>query len=392
MYYRRKVEEKLKDVLHQFPVILITGARQSGKTTLLKESLPEYQYVSLDDPAVRDFAIKDPKLFLETHNKPVIIDEIQYAPNLLSYIKINVDQDRHNYGQFILTGSQPIQLMEHISETLSGRIAIFNLYPFGWEEIENIPEYEKSIFNSQQLIERILQGFYPEFFINPCLDKNIWLGSYLNTYLERDIRNIKTISDLSKFQTFVGLLAARAGQLLNISEVAKECGISQPTAKSWISLLESTYIIYLLRPYHKNHTKKLVKTPKLYFIDTGLLCYLLGIDCVERFLKASERGHIFENMIIMEMLKRRSYNFEKKQFYFYRTATGLEVDLIIDDGDEISAFEIKFHKTVNVQFGKNLKLFQKDYKTKRSVVLTLQEENFPIANDILSQNWYEGIK
>ena len=273
MYFARKMEKSLLEALAQFPVCLITGPRQAGKSTLLQKALKEFNYVTLDDPIMRALANDDPELFLSKNQVPLIIDEIQYAPELLSYLKIRVDAKRSTYGQYVLTGSQTFQLMKGVSESLAGRIAIFNLYPFSWEEVWEVPDHQK--IDEQACAGQILQGFYPEVVTHPALDKNLWFGSYLSTYIERDVRNIKSITDLGRFQTFVGLLAARAGKLLNLSEISKECGITHPTAKDWISILESTYIIYLLKPYHNNLSKRLIKSPKLYFTDTGLLCYLL---------------------------------------------------------------------------------------------------------------------
>lgn len=286
MYYSRILGKLIIAALKQFPVCLITGARQAGKSTLLKNILSGFNYVTLDDPLMRMLAIDDPELFLSKNSFPLIIDEIQYAPGLLSYLKMRIDENRHAYGQYVLTGSQIFQLMKGVSESLAGRIAIFNLYPFSWKEVQEIFDHQN--IDDKTCAKQIIQGFYPEFFVNPSLDKNLWFGSYLSTYIERDVRNIKTITDLGRFQTFIALLAARAGKLLNISEVAKECGITQPTAKDWLSILESTYIIYILKPYHNNLSKRLVKSPKIYFTDTGLLCYLLGIDSEERFFKSSD--------------------------------------------------------------------------------------------------------
>jgi len=385
MYYSRILGKLIIAALKQFPVCLITGARQAGKSTLLKNILSGFNYVTLDDPLMRMLAIDDPELFLSKNSFPLIIDEIQYAPGLLSYLKMRIDENRHAYGQYVLTGSQIFQLMKGVSESLAGRIAIFNLYPFSWKEVQEIFDHQN--IDDKTCAKQIIQGFYPEFFVNPSLDKNLWFGSYLSTYIERDVRNIKTITDLGRFQTFIALLAARAGKLLNISEVAKECGITQPTAKDWLSILESTYIIYILKPYHNNLSKRLVKSPKIYFTDTGLLCYLLGIDSEERFFKSSERGSIFENMVIMEAVKQLSAQTNRSQCFFYRTASGVEVDLIVEKENHLDAYEIKLAKTLDREMAQSIALFRKEHKVRRSQIISLQEKNMPLLEGIEGVHW-----
>lgn len=382
MYFRRLLEKNLSEALRQFPICLITGPRQAGKSTLLQNTLKQFTYVTLDDPMSRQLANDDPELFLSQYQAPLIIDEIQYAPNLLPYLKIRIDKHRHIYGQYVLTGSQVFQLMKGVSESLAGRIAIFHLYPFSWKEIPGDVKKDDITLGKQ-----IVQGFYPEFFINPSANKNLWYGSYLATYIERDVRNIKTITDLGRFQTFIGLLAARAGKLLNLSEVAKECGITQPTAKDWLSILESTYIIYILKPYHNNLSKRLVKSPKLYFVDTGLLCYLLGIDDHERFFKSSERGAIFENMVIIDVLKQLTILNTRSQCYFYRTASGVEVDLIVEKEGSLYAYEIKLSKTLNRDMGQSLSLFRKENPVKQAGIISLQEQSVSLMEGIDSIHW-----
>ena len=383
-YIPRRIEQPLSDALKSFPAVLITGPRQAGKSTLLIHLLKGYRYVSFDDPILRKAASDDPELFLTENPAPLIIDEIQYVPELFSYLKQRIDKQRHTYGQYVLTGSQTFQLMKGVSESLAGRIAIFQLYPFCWSEIASE--------NHSDLKQRMLQGFYPEFFINSALVPNRWFGSYLNTYIERDLRNLKAISDLSRFQTFIQLLASRSGQLLNLSEVGKECGISQTTAKDWLSILESTYIIYILRPYFNNHTKRLVKTPKVYFVDTGLLCYLLGIDSEEQLQKSPFRGHIFENMVILDFVKMFAYDAMRTNLYFYRTANGVEVDLIVERKGELVAFEIKYSQTPSSDWIQPLKLFMQDHPTKMGALLTLRESPVPLAEGIKALYWKDGLE
>lgn len=386
MYIHRKIEKLLKKAIRQFPVCLITGARQVGKSTLIKNLLKEYTYVTFDDPFTKKAAQDDPELFLSSYKIPLIIDEVQYVPEIFSYLKTRVDENRHEYGQYVLTGSQVFQLMQNVSESLAGRIAIFELYPLSYEEIF---EHEKSdkCFEDDQLIQRMTAGFFPEsFHMKKRLDPQLWFGSYVSTYLERDVRNIKQVLDLSRFQTFLQLLASRAAQLLNITEVSKECGVSQSTIKDWLSVLESTYIIKILRPYFTNHNKRYIKTPKVYFLDTGLLCYLLGIDS-ERLLKAREKGNIFENMIFMEVVKRLSCDASHTPIYFYRTSHGSEVDLIIEKKGKTYAYEIKFSKTLTKEMAKGLKEFLTSHEAYSAKILSLQERPLPFYKEIQGLHW-----
>lgn len=392
IYFNRQLEDRFKRALKQFPVCLVTGSRQTGKSTLLMHALKGYHYVTLDDPKMRQQAIEDPELFLSQYQTPLIIDELQYAPNILSYIKIRVDKDRRNYGQYVLTGSQTFQLMEGVSESLAGRIAIFHLYPFSWEEVDQIPDHKGSMFQLQKVLKQMTRGFYPEAFINPEVDPNLWYGSYLATYIQRDVRQVKAITDLSRFQSFVYLLATRAGQILKLSEVAKECGISQPTAKDWLSILESTYIIYLLKPFQTNQTKRLVKSPKLFFVDTGLLCYLLGFSSEEVLMKNFNRGHIFENMVIMEGIKRLSCQGEYSDCFFYRTASGVEVDLIVKRKGCLEGYEIKFAETLSKEMAKGLSLFHKDHPLNMSRVLSLRENSFMLDSLTKATHWSEILR
>ena len=382
MYLHRKLEGPLKEALKQFPVVLITGARQAGKSTLLQNTLKNYKYVTLDDILVRELAESDPELFLKTYPTPLIIDEIQYVPSLLSYIKINVDADRRNYGQYVLTGSQIFSLMKGVSESLAGRIAIFNLYPLSWREIPNIDPYDEI-----KVAETMLKGFYPEFQVNPNLKAKLWHSSYLSTYIERDIRTLRNIQDLGQFQRFLVLLAARAGQLLNLNEIGKECGISQTTAKDWLILLQSTFLIYLLEPYARNLTKRVVKTPKLFFVDTGLLCYLLRINSVEQLIHSPFSGHIFENMVVIERIKQFAEKGERAPCYFYRTSGGLEIDLLIDYGEYFEAYEIKFTSKPSSEMIRSLLQFKNKFPIKKAALLNLRKDKYPFSNEIAAEHW-----
>lgn len=390
MFYHRDCQDAVNKALEHFPVVLLTGSRQSGKSTLLQEAFPKYHYETLDDPSLRALAIEDPQLFLSSRPRPLAIDEIQYAPELFPYIKMEVDKNRSDYGRFLLTGSQTFQVMEQVTESLAGRVALFDVYPFSWSEVRQV--YGEDLLSDRKLLELIIQGFYPEFFINPGLDQRRWFASYLATYLERDVRNIKRISDLSTFQTFIGILASRAGQLLNISEVAKECQISQPTAREWISILESTYIVYRLHPFHKNTTKRLTKSPKLYFVDSGMLCYLLGIDSPDRLIESSFRGHIFENFVITEAKKKQALSSDHVDFSFYRSASGVEIDLIISKLSQVHAFEIKMTKQPNKKMAKHLDSLREECGLTDTRVLTMQNRDLPLTPNVDSVSWYEALK
>ena len=327
---------------------------------------------------------------MEMNRPPVIIDEIQYAPELLSYIKMAIDGHRNQAGQFVLTGSQVFPMMQGVSETLAGRIAVFHLYPFHTDELPE-RQFQNGSLRGSGLAKQIIRGFYPELIINKNIDGNRWFASYMATYLERDVRNIKKIGDLTKFQTFVSLLSARAGGLLNLSEISRECGVTQPTAKEWLTILQSTYVVYILQPWHRNITKRVVKTPKLYFIDTGLLCYLLGIDSVDRFLRSAERGRIFENFVVMEAVKRISAVERRVNLFFYRTAAGGEIDLLLEVGNDIWACEIKFSKTPDWAMASGLKYGAKDLIYSTGTILTLQDDPVPFSEKIVSMNWHEGL-
>ncbi|MGE3954463.1 MAG: ATP-binding protein [Parachlamydiales bacterium] len=386
-YYKRELEAPFLEALQQFPAVMVTGARQAGKSTFLQHCLPGYTYVTLDSPRARAMALADPELFFEAYPAPVVIDEIQYAPSLLSYLKMRIDADRDRCGQFVLTGSQVFQLMAGVSESLAGRVAIFHLYPFSWQEVEGVPGRAGSSGDALATMEQTVQGFYPELLKRPNINRELWYESYLATYLERDVRSLRAIKELSRFQTFLRLLAMRAGGLLNLSEVGKECGISQTTAKDWLTVLEATYVVYLLRPYYHNHGKRLVKSPKLYFVDTGLLCHLLGIERGDQLLKGADGGRIFENMVVMEKVKRASLSRQKVHLYFYRTHKGAEVDLLMERGGVLYPCEIKLSKTPQPGMASSLQAFIQDHKGTEGVVLCLQPEEGLLARGVKAKHW-----
>lgn len=339
----RKLTEYLTYIATKFPVVALTGPRQSGKTTLVETLFSYKAYTSLEDPDVREFAITDPKGFLNQFKDGAIIDEIQHVPHLFSYIQTRVDKSKKP-GEFILTGSQNFLLLEKISQSLAGRAAILHLLPLSAQELLS------SNFTFDNPFILIQKGFYPRIYDQdiPAID---WYKSYLNTYIERDVRQIKNISDLSKFQLFLKLCAGRVGQLLNMSSLASDCGIDHTTIRSWISILEASFIVFLLGPHHKNFNKRLVKQPKLYFYDTGIASYLLGIHKPEELLTHYMRGALFENFVIGELIKQRFNKGREHNLNFWRDNHGHEVDVILNSGKRLIALEIKSSETiVNEQF------------------------------------------
>ncbi|MDD6210762.1 MAG: ATP-binding protein [Bacteroidales bacterium] len=347
----RALKNKLLEMTTKYPIVTLTGPRQSGKSTLLRTSFPNYQYVSLEDPDIRLFAIDDPRGFLATYSDKTIIDEAQRVPELFSYIQTHVDKENKE-GMYLLAGSHNFLLMESINQSLAGRTAILSLLPFSHHEmrIGNILP--------NTIDKEIFKGGYPRLY-----DKNIvptdYYPFYIQTYVERDVRQMKSIGDLSKFIRFIKLCAGRIGQLLNFSSLANECGISVSTATAWMSLLEASYIVYLLKPDHNNYAKRLVKSPKLYFYDTGLACSLLDIKTAEQVSTHFLRGGLFENLVINEFVKESLNKGEEPDFTFWRDSTGNEVDLLQTTGSKQNAYEIKSGATYSSDYFKGINKWAK---------------------------------
>ena len=355
LYYyhmiKRKMAEKLKVMAKKFPVVSVMGPRQSGKTTLVKAVFPEKDYVSLEDPDNREFALSDPRGFLASYPAGAIFDEIQRAPDLFSYIQTLVDA-KELPGFFILTGSNNYLLQERITQTLAGRVAILKLLPLSMEELFDTG-YE--INNYEEVLYR---GLYPRIY-DKDIEPELWYPGYIQTYVERDVRLIKNITDLGAFQKFIKLCAGRTGQILNLSSLGNDCGINHNTAKSWISILESSFIIFLLQPYHESFNKRIIKSPKLYFYDTGLLTSLLGIESEMQVSTHYLKGNLFESLIISELLKSRFNSGLQPRIYYWRDSSGNEVDCLLENAGRLTPVEIKSGKTVAADFFKGLNLFGK---------------------------------
>ncbi len=331
-----------------YPVVTVTGPRQSGKTTLCRTSFPNKQYVNLESIADRNFAAADPRGFLARFPDGAILDEIQRVPELLSEIQVDVDEKKTN-GRYILTGSRNFDLMAGVSQSLAGRTALLKLLPFSYEEL-------KADFSDMNQDEILYTGFYPRVY-DQKLDPSEAASFYISTYIERDVRSILNVKDLNLFELFLKLCAGRTAQLLNMNALSEEIGISHNTVKQWISVLEESYIVRLVRPYHANVNKRLVKSPKLYFLDTALVCFLLGIHSATQVEAHPLRGALFESFAFSELLKAEYNRALNDRLYFYRDQRGLEIDFVLDYGSKCEALEVKSSKTLHPDFIKNLASF-----------------------------------
>ena len=346
-YIPRLLQKKLYEYLKNFPVTAITGPRQSGKSTFVKHELEgQYRYVTFDDPLLIDFFYSDPKGFIKQHSDRVILDEVQKVPEIFPYLKMEVDKDRGNYGKYVITGSSQFTLLRHVSESLAGRIGLLSLLPFQYNEIP------KDLRGKQ-----ILYGSYPELVIRNYEYISEWFASYVSTYIERDVRNLFNIGNLRDFQKLIQLLAARCAQELNMSQLSKELGVTVKTIQSWISVLEASYIIFLLPAYYNNFGKRIIKRPKLYFYDTGLICYLTGVTNNDLLEKGPLSGSIFENYVVSEIKKAGHHLNKNDKLYYFRSSSGLEMDLIIENLSErrVNYLEIKNNSTARYKMIENMK-------------------------------------
>jgi uncharacterized protein len=380
MNINRRIKSELDSLIDKYPILVLTGPRQSGKTTFLRNEFPNYKYVSLENLDSRKFAKEDPNGFLKHYDKYVVFDEVQRVPQLFSYLQTKVDEDKI-MGQYILSGSQNFQLMQNITQSLAGRVALFKLFPLDFEEMKsaNLLELDYAI--------NLYKGFDPAIF-DRKIPSNAFYSNYLQTYVERDLSELINIRDLKIFRKFLLLCSARAGQLLNLNSLANDCGISQPTAKSWISVLESSYILFQLQPYHTNYNKRVTKSSKLFFYDTGLLCHLLKIKNAENVKTCSFKGSLFENFIIAEFMKNNYHKNLLRDLWFWRDALGNEVDLIWQSEERINIVEIKSSETIVSEMFKGLSFFENNVKTEilsKTVIHT--GSNIQVRNLGIAQSW-----
>jgi predicted AAA+ superfamily ATPase len=374
---KREIQSELENLMNEYPVVTITGPRQAGKTTLAKITYPDYNYCNLENPEIRDLAENDANAFFSRFSCPVIIDEIQRVPKLLSYIQVIVDNEKEN-GMFLLTGSQQLSLGEAISQSLAGRTALLQLLPFSIKEL-----LSANILLGRD--ELIYKGFLPRIYDqnqNPTKSYR----NYFQTYVERDLRQLLKVKDLVHFENFVRILAGRVGQLLNINSISNDIGISSTTLSHWLSVLEASFIVFRLFPYYENFGKRLIKTPKIYFTDVGLVSYLLGIETPKQVLRDPLLGGLFENMIVMEAVKTQLNKGLDPKLYFFRDSNGNEVDLIFIKRSGLIPIEVKAAMTHHPKLTKGISYFQKiNKKVKKGYLiysgdLTFESKTFEVLN------------
>lgn len=382
-YIYRDIEPVLLSILHQVPAVALTGPRQSGKSTLLRHVLKGYSYITLDDPLVRQQAIEDPRMLLDTAGEPVIIDEFQYVPELLHYIKMRIDNKRHLKGRFVLTGSQQFLATKGLAESLAGRIALLELAPFGIKECQRSGNHG----NSQELLaECSLRGSYPELVVDHIVEPFRWYASYLQTYIDRDIRALYDIGNLRDFERVLQLLAARCSQQLNLSSLSRDVGVAVNTVKRWVSILEACRIIYLLPAYSRNIGLRIVKAPKVYFVDSGLVCYLTGLRDKQHLLDGPMGGALFENLCVQEALKCALSKGLSPRMSYLRTQNGLEIDLIVEgENGRFFPFEFKLSSTPKPMMAKPMERFTSELEpdvSAKGTLVCLTENNAPLTRNV----------
>lgn len=368
-YIQRTLEPVLLQAAREFPVVVLTGPRQSGKTTLLQHLFgSKYGYLSLELPDVREAAAADPRGFLELYPPPFIFDEVQYAPELLPYVKERVDAHRDEAGQYLLTGSQNLLLAERVTESLAGRAAMLRLLPLSLREATGASQAslpwegggDRAALSQRVLWKHFLRGFYPEVVADAERDVGLWHASYVQTYLERDVRSLRQVGDLASFQSFLRALASRSGQLLNMADLARDLGLALNTVKAWLSILEATFQVVVVRPYFAKIGKRLVKMPKVYFTDVGTLCYLTGLKDPEHAAAGPLGGCIMETAVLAEIFKTLTHRGEVPAVYFWRTAEGSEVDFVVEDRGKLVPIEVKLSATPRPVMAKGIERMRAD--------------------------------
>ena len=367
-YQHRLIEPTLGQYLTAFPIVGLVGPRQSGKSTLLQHELKQYRYVTFDQQTMIDFFYDDPEKFMHQYDNHVIFDEVQKVPEIFDAIKIAVDKDRQNYGKYVLTGSSQFNFIRGITESLAGRMGLLTLLPFSYQEIPKN-------FHTQA----VYCGSYPELVGRSYQNKELWYANYITTYLERDVRMLSQIGDLRDFSRFLQLLAANTSQQLNMSNYARDIGVAVSTIKRWISILEASYVIFLLPPYHENYGKRLVKSPKVYFWDTGLVAYFTRITTEDMFENGPMKGSLFENYVIAEIYKKNLISQKNAQLYYWRTNHGEEIDLIIDHFYYKEMMEIKSGETFKPNM---VKTMENILTTDDKAYLLYRGEKFPYTEQI----------
>lgn len=399
------MQNTVREACQTFPAVVLTGPRQSGKTTLLRSGWGDtHRYVSLENPDVRSRALADPQGFLRDHAAPVILDEIQYAPQLLSYVKSMIDEHREP-GQWLLTGSQDFSLMAGVGESLAGRAAVLTLLPCSLEEVHLARRKVEPVSSLLRMLQDgdlpgappafslahwILRGAYPEIRLNPDVNRDLWCAGYVQTYLERDVRQVLNVGDLNAFERFLRLAAARTGQVLNCSDFARDVGISPPTVKQWLSVLESSGVIYLLPPYHNNFGKRLIKSPKLYFLDTALASFLIGLHTEETVRNGVFTGAMMETSVVSEWVKVFRNRGLSPSLYYWRSRSGLEVDLLVDYDGLLYPFEIKASSTITAHHADALSKWRQlagDYAAPGTILANIPQPISP-APSVRAMPWW----